>query len=205
MKEPAPVQTPEKKYEFPSTDLLAEPKPGRGMNERELKETAEKLQNTLQSFGVRVTVSNISCGPAVTQYELKLEQGVKVNQITKLSDDIKLNLAATDIRIEAPIPGKAAVGIEVPNKENSPEIHTSFPVSAPVPVLSPVSGLPQYFDRMSGGIEAYPRKIIYYCHPMLPLQNPLGEFPIFVNPRIYPEARSFGQAFLPCLLRCHPK
>ncbi len=122
MKEPAPVQTPEKKYEFPSTDLLAEPKPGRGMNERELKETAEKLQNTLQSFGVRVTVSNISCGPAVTQYELKLEQGVKVNQITKLSDDIKLNLAATDIRIEAPIPGKAAVGIEVPNKENSPVV-----------------------------------------------------------------------------------
>ena len=116
------MKEPEKKYEFPSTDLLAEPKQGRGMNERELKETAEKLQNTLQSFGVRVTVSNISCGPAVTQYELKLEQGVKVNQITKLSDDIKLNLAATDIRIEAPIPGKAAVGIEVPNKENSPVV-----------------------------------------------------------------------------------
>ncbi|MDE7210502.1 MAG: hypothetical protein K2O03_03540 [Lachnospiraceae bacterium] len=112
----------EKKYEFPPIDLLAKPVQGKGANERELKETAAKLQNTLQSFGVRVTITNISCGPAVTQYELQPEQGVKVNQITKLSDDIKLNLAATDIRIEAPIPGKAAIGIEVPNKENTPVI-----------------------------------------------------------------------------------
>ncbi len=113
-------QTPiEKKYEFPPLELLAKPKPGKGANERELKETAMKLQRTLESFGVRVSVTNISCGPAVTQYELQPEQGVKVSQITKLSDDIKLNLAAADIRIEAPIPGKAAVGIEVPNKENS--------------------------------------------------------------------------------------
>lgn len=117
-----PPPVPEKKYEFPPIDLLAKPVQGKGANERELKETAAKLQNTLQSFGVRVTVTNISCGPAVTQYELQPEQGVKVNQITKLSDDIKLNLAATDIRIEAPIPGKAAVGIEVPNKENTPVI-----------------------------------------------------------------------------------
>lgn len=114
-------QTPavEKKYEFPPLDLLAKPKPGKGANERELKETAIKLQKTLESFGVRVTITNISCGPSVTQYELQPEQGVKVAQITKLSDDIKLNLAASDIRIEAPIPGKAAVGIEIPNKENT--------------------------------------------------------------------------------------
>ena len=78
-----------------------------------------KLQQTLQNFGVGVTVTNISCGPTVTRYELHPEQGVKVSKIVALADDIKLNLAATDIRIEAPIPGKAAIGIEVPNKENT--------------------------------------------------------------------------------------
>jgi S-DNA-T family DNA segregation ATPase FtsK/SpoIIIE len=113
---------PEKKYEFPPIELLAEPMQGKGANEQELRETAAKLESTLQSFGVRVKVNKFSYGPSVTQYELLPEQGVKVNQITKLSDDIKLNLAVTDIRIEAPIPGKAAVGIEVPNKENSPVI-----------------------------------------------------------------------------------
>ncbi len=66
-----------------------------------------------------MTVTNVSCGPTVTRYELQPEQGVKVSKIVSLTDDIKLNLAATDIRIEAPIPGKAAVGIEVPNATNS--------------------------------------------------------------------------------------
>ena len=89
-----------------------------GDSARELKETAQKLQQTLQNFGVRVTVTDISQGPSVTRFEMQPEQGVKVSKIVGLSDDIKLNLAATDIRIEAPIPGKAAVGIEVPNKEN---------------------------------------------------------------------------------------
>lgn len=86
---------------------------------QELKETAMRLQETLQTFGVRVTITDISQGPAVTRYELQPEQGVKVSRILSLTDDIKLNLAATDIRIEAPIPGKAAIGIEVPNKENT--------------------------------------------------------------------------------------
>ena len=67
---------------------------------------------------MNVTITNISCGPAVTRYELQPEMGVKVSKIVNLADDIKLNLAAADIRIEAPIPGKAAIGIEVPNKEN---------------------------------------------------------------------------------------
>ena len=84
-----------------------------------LRKTAKKLQDTLHNFGVNVTVTNVSCGPTVTRYELQPEQGVKVSRIVGLADDIKLNLAAADIRIEAPIPGKAAVGIEVPNKENS--------------------------------------------------------------------------------------
>ena len=84
-----------------------------------LYETAKKLEDTLNSFGVKVTVTNASCGPTVTRYELQPEQGVKVSRIVNLADDIKLNLAVADIRIEAPIPGKAAVGIEVPNPTNS--------------------------------------------------------------------------------------
>ena len=110
----------EKPYVYPPLELLAAPKKNaRGMTEHDLKETAGKLQKTLESFGVRATITNVTCGPSVTRYEIQPEQGVKVSTITKLSDDIKLNLAATDIRIEAPIPGKAAVGIEVPNKENT--------------------------------------------------------------------------------------
>lgn len=112
----------QKEYVFPPLHLLNAPKPKTnkgGMTEKELKDTAMKLQSTLESFGVHVTITNASVGPAVTRYELQPEQGVKVSRITSLADDIKLNLAAADIRIEAPIPGKAAVGIEVPNKENS--------------------------------------------------------------------------------------
>lgn len=111
---------PERPYQFPPLSLLrkAENK-NNGDSARQLKETAIRLQETLQTFGVRVTITDISQGPAVTRYELQPEQGVKVSKILSLSDDIKLNLAATDIRIEAPIPGKAAIGIEVPNKENT--------------------------------------------------------------------------------------
>lgn len=110
---------PEQKYVFPPVSLLQ-----KGENKvssdskRHLEETANKLQTTLKNFGVNVTITNVSCGPAVTRYELQPEMGVKVSKIVNLADDIKLNLAAADIRIEAPIPGKAAVGIEVPNKEN---------------------------------------------------------------------------------------
>ena len=109
----------EKPYVFPSVELLAKPTGTKaGMTQKDVTETAQKLQSTLDSFGVHVTITNVSCGPAVTRYELQPEQGVKVSKITSLADDIKLNLAAADVRIEAPIPGKAAVGIEVPNKEN---------------------------------------------------------------------------------------
>ncbi|NLP34112.1 MAG: DNA translocase FtsK, partial [Clostridiales bacterium] len=110
-----------KVYVFPPAKLLSAPKTktNKSSIERSLKETAVKLQRTFDSFGVNVTITDVSCGPAVTRFELQPEQGVKVSKITSLADDIKLNLAAADIRIEAPIPGKAAVGIEVPNKENS--------------------------------------------------------------------------------------
>ncbi|MCD7834684.1 MAG: DNA translocase FtsK [Lachnospiraceae bacterium] len=107
-------------YVYPPLELL---KKGTGKSkkgqEQEIRQTAAKLQQTLNSFGVHVTVTNVSCGPSVTRYELLPEQGVKVSRIVALADDIKLNLAAADIRIEAPIPGKSAVGIEVPNAENS--------------------------------------------------------------------------------------
>ena len=113
------MQPLEHKYVYPPIDLLKAGSGKKSANtESQLRETANKLQQTLKTFGVNVTVTNISCGPAVTRYEIQPEMGVKVSKIVGLADDIKLNLAAADIRIEAPIPGKAAVGIEVPNKEN---------------------------------------------------------------------------------------
>lgn len=105
-------------YVFPPTSLLKKSEKKSGDSKLHLQETALKLQQTLKNFGVSVKITNISCGPAVTRYELQPEMGVKVSKIVNLADDIKLNLAAADIRIEAPIPGKAAIGIEVPNKEN---------------------------------------------------------------------------------------
>ena len=116
---PEPQEAAPKPYQFPSLELLKKGDGKKGDSANQLKETALHLQQTLQTFGVRVTITDISQGPSVTRYEMQPEQGVKVSKIVGLTDDIKLNLAATDIRIEAPIPGKAAVGIEVPNKETS--------------------------------------------------------------------------------------
>lgn len=112
-------QKPKKAYRIPPLSLLKKGTRQKGESDAQLRETAAMLQQILKNFGVKVTVTNVSCGPSVTRYELQPEMGVKVSKIVGLSDDIKLNLAAADIRIEAPIPGKAAVGIEVPNKENS--------------------------------------------------------------------------------------
>jgi len=109
-----------REYIFPPISLLDRNVTKKNINQnRENNETAARLVQTLLNFGVKVTITNISCGPSVTRYEIQPEQGVKVSKIVSLSDDIKLNLAAADIRIEAPIPGKAAVGIEVPNKETT--------------------------------------------------------------------------------------
>lgn len=104
-------------YQLPPVSLLHKMKAAATDERKHLEETARKLQECLHTFGVNVTITDISQGPAVTRYELWPQQGVKVSKIVNLSDDIKLNLAATDIRIEAPIPGKSAIGIEVPNKE----------------------------------------------------------------------------------------
>lgn len=112
------VEKPKKEYVFPPIDLLGkEPIYTGGETKADMIENAKKLEDTLQSFGVSAKVIQVNKGPTVTRYELTPSQGVKVSKIVNLSDDIALNLAATGIRIEAPIPGKAAVGIEVPNKE----------------------------------------------------------------------------------------
>ena len=108
-----------KDYLFPPASLLIKEEQGHSSGQQQyLQETAQKLYETLKSFGVNVTITDISCGPSVTRYEMFPEQGTKVSKILSLTDDIKLNLAASDIRIEAPIPGKAAIGIEIPNKHN---------------------------------------------------------------------------------------
>jgi S-DNA-T family DNA segregation ATPase FtsK/SpoIIIE len=105
-------------YEYPPVELLSKGSPkGIKGGAKALTDTATKLQKTLYSFGVSAKVENVSVGPAITRYELKPAEGVRVSKIANLADDIALNLAAETIRIEAPIPGKQAVGIEVPNKE----------------------------------------------------------------------------------------
>jgi len=144
------------RYRFPSVELLDRRQSKKGKDpDRELRETAEQLEQILRNFGVKVSVTQYSRGPSVTRYELQPEQGVKVSRIVGLADDIKLNLAATDIRIEAPIPGKAAVGIEVPNKENtavpfrdlveSPEF-TKFPANLIFTVGKDIGGKAVYAD-----------------------------------------------------------
>ncbi|MDD6233127.1 MAG: DNA translocase FtsK, partial [Frisingicoccus sp.] len=108
-------------YKFPPVSLLVRGDQKKmAESDANIRQTALKLKSTLESFGVKVQITNYSRGSSVTRYEIQPEQGVKVSKIVNLSDDIRLNLAVADIRIEAPIPGKAAIGIEVPNKEKTP-------------------------------------------------------------------------------------
>ena len=113
-----PEQPKRKPYRIPPVNLLNPVRRSGRKSDTDIRETAMKLKSTMESFGVNVTITDYSRGPAVTRYEMAPEQGVKVSKILSLQDDIKLNLAAADIRIEAPIPGKSAIGIEVPNAEN---------------------------------------------------------------------------------------
>ncbi|MCR8630750.1 FtsK/SpoIIIE family DNA translocase [Paenibacillus radicis (ex Xue et al. 2023)] len=106
-------------YELPSFDLLSKPNLGKGADSLDYKAVARKLEATLESFGVRAKVLEVVRGPSVTRYEIQPDVGVKVSRIVSLTDDIALALAAKDIRMEAPIPGKSAIGIEVPNLEVS--------------------------------------------------------------------------------------
>ncbi|MGN4270484.1 DNA translocase FtsK, partial [Bacillus cereus group sp. BCN115] len=107
-------------YTVPPLALLSIPQQSALDNTEWLEEQKELLDTTFNNFHVGAHVINVSQGPAVTRFEVQPDPGVKVNKITNLSDDIKLSLAAKDIRIEAPIPGKSAIGIEVPNKESKP-------------------------------------------------------------------------------------
>jgi S-DNA-T family DNA segregation ATPase FtsK/SpoIIIE len=110
---------PIKPYELPALSLLALPAAGKAGSSLDYKANARKLETTLESFGVKVKVLDVVIGPAVTRYEIQPDVGVKVSRIVSLTDDIALALAAKDIRMEAPIPGKSAIGIEVPNSEVS--------------------------------------------------------------------------------------
>jgi len=107
-------------YEPPPLNLLAPPNEKRGLSAAELSRNSAQLEETLDQFGVKAKVIEIHQGPAVTRYELQLAPGIRVNKVANLSDDIALSLAALGVRIEAPIPGKAAIGIEVPNREVTP-------------------------------------------------------------------------------------
>ncbi|MGK9043887.1 DNA translocase FtsK [Mammaliicoccus vitulinus] len=106
-------------YKLPSLDILNDPPQSQSVSKKTVQEKGKLLEATLKNFNVDAKVTQIRIGPAVTQYEVQPAQGVKVNKIVNLSNDIALNLAAKDIRIEAPIPGKSAVGIEVPNEHIS--------------------------------------------------------------------------------------
>ncbi|MBR5422346.1 MAG: DNA translocase FtsK, partial [Lachnospiraceae bacterium] len=126
-KKPEPPAAPEPavkagnaEYQLPSTSLLKNSSAGRAAGKKELNDISVLLEQTLRSFNVEAHVTDTCQGPSVTRFELQLGEGIKVNKILNLSDDLKLKLAAEEIRIEAPIPGKAAVGIEVPNKERIP-------------------------------------------------------------------------------------
>lgn len=119
-----------KPYVFPPLSLLKRSHTQEEEKRSEIEKNAQTLKETLKSFGITVSISNVSVGPSVTRYELQPEQGVKLAKIVSLSNDIKMRLAAADIRIEAPIPGKSAVGIEVPNK-NSQIVYLGDILSSP--------------------------------------------------------------------------
>ncbi|MCR5278508.1 MAG: DNA translocase FtsK [Lachnospiraceae bacterium] len=104
-------------YVFPPIKLLKAGSRSKANNAEHIKETSAKLVNTLRTFGIDATVTDTSVGPTVTRYELSIGEGTKVSKVRNLTDDIKLSLAATDIRMEVPIPGKSAIGIEIPNKD----------------------------------------------------------------------------------------
>ena len=115
----ADKKKPKKPYKYPPLSLLKDAKKNGGDSKEYLAEMANKLESALSSFGVQAKVTEVTLGPAVTRYELEIAVGTRVSKVLNLADDIKLSLAVTDVRIEAPIPGKSAIGIEVPNKVKS--------------------------------------------------------------------------------------
>ena len=136
--EAEPVET--YQYQYPSIELFERaPEETDVGAQDELKANAQKLVDTLESFGVRTRVLDISRGPSVTRYEVQPMAGVKISRITSLADDIALNLAVAGVRMEAPIPGKPAVGIEVPNHKTTPvDIRSVFESQAFLRMTSPL-------------------------------------------------------------------
>ena len=155
---------PKKPYKFPPISLLKDAKNSGGDSKEYLKEMAEKLQRTLGNFGVSANVTEVTLGPSVTRYELEIAEGTRVSKVVNLSDDIKLNMAVTDVRIEAPIPGKSAIGIEVPNKVKSmvsfKELVTSKEFKAAKSKISFCVGKDISGSVVVGNIEKMPHLLI---------------------------------------------
>ncbi|PKK39142.1 DNA translocase FtsK [Clostridiaceae bacterium JG1575] len=159
-------EAPEAIYRYPGVSLLRENM--RGMmnddDQHEIYQNAQKLQETLGTFGVEARVVDVSKGPSVTRYELQLKAGTKVSKVTNLSDDIALSLAASGVRIEAPIPGKAAVGIEIPNKETVPvflrEVIDSEKFAKSNQTLAMALGKDISGDIIIGDIARFPHVLI---------------------------------------------
>lgn len=120
VKLPTDVPVPHEGYELPPLTVLHEPKPAPPRDAQEMQRNIETLENTLDQFGIEASVVEVATGPTITRYEIQLGPGVRVNRITALADNMAMDLAASQVRVEAPIPGKAAIGIEVPNKKATP-------------------------------------------------------------------------------------
>ncbi|MCS6918522.1 MAG: DNA translocase FtsK [Fimbriimonadales bacterium] len=154
-KEPLPAPSASGNYTLPPLSLLKEPPNPPKRNQAEIKEKIAKLEETLQDFGIEANVAEVAHGPTVTRYEIQLAPGIKVNRVVNLADNLAMSLAAIAVRVEAPIPGKSAIGVEVPNDQ--PQIvalrevmeHAEFwnaPSLLTVALGKDVAGAPKYAD-----------------------------------------------------------
>ena len=153
-----------KPYKFPPLNLLIQPPASKGDSKEYISEMSERLIRTLKNFGVDAQVTEVTRGPSVTRYEITIAEGTKVSKVVNLSDDIKLNMAVTDLRMEAPIPGKSAIGIEVPNKEkvavSLAELIKSQAFKTSKSKISFCVGKDITGDIIIGNIEKYPHILI---------------------------------------------
>lgn len=155
---------PNKPYKFPPLSLLIQPPSSKGDSKEYISEMSERLIRTLKNFGVDAQVNEVTRGPSVTRYEITIAEGTKVSKVVNLADDIKLNMAVTDLRMEAPIPGKSAIGIEVPNKEkvgvSLAELIKSQAFKTSKSKISFCVGKDITGEIIIGNIEKYPHVLI---------------------------------------------
>lgn len=153
-----------KPYKFPPLSLLIQPPSSKGDSKDYIQQMSDRLLRTLKNFGVDANVTEVTRGPSVTRYEITIAEGVKVSKVVNLADDIKLNMAVTDLRMEAPIPGKSAIGIEVPNKEkigvSLAELIKSQEFKTSKSKISFCVGKNITGDIVIGNIEKYPHVLI---------------------------------------------